>query len=199
MNIYSGTWKRLLFRLAVAAPLLAGGVWVMVGAGGGLAGAYATCLFGAAFVILGALVLANPLAELTANLTMKGASALLFPDRYFPRPQPNYSIPESRVKAGHYTEAMALYETLAAEHPDEVRVYVEMMDLAVNHLHDGNGAKAIFQRGLAAVKGPAARGALTHAGEAILSRLAPDPEWRRRRRLQPPVSGKWRVKKKRET
>lgn len=187
MNIYSGTWKRLLLRLVLAAPLLFWGVWVMVGVGGGLAEGFADCLFGVAFLILGAIVLAGPLAELAANLTMKGVSSLLFPDRYFTRPQPNYSIPEARVKAGCYREAMALYEKLAAEHPNEVRVYVEMMDLASVHLHDSARAAAIFQRGLAAVKELEAHGALLHAGEAILSRLAPDPEWRRRRRLQPPT------------
>lgn len=188
MNIYSGIWKRLLFRLLFGAPLLVIGAVVMVrgGGGGSMAGAFVTCLFGAALIILGAILLAPPLAELVANTAMKGFFSLIFPDRRFERPQPNYSIPEARVKAGQYGEAMALYEKLAAEYPGEVRVYVEMVDLAAVRLHDSARAEAILRRGLAAVQDPEGRKALERSGRAILSRLDPDPEWRHRRKLQPP-------------
>ncbi len=44
------------------------------------------------------------------------------------------------------------YEKVAREHPEEIKPYIEMMDIAIVDLQDHERAKTIFQRGLSSLK-----------------------------------------------
>lgn len=83
-------------------------------------------------MIMGSIIIAFPLAELIAEPT----GNLFWPSDRFDRPQPAYSIPQSKRARGLYEEAMAGFEKLAEEHPQEVQPYVEMIDIAIVNLHD---------------------------------------------------------------
>jgi tetratricopeptide (TPR) repeat protein len=140
MSNYPEILHQLKRRLLVAVPCFLAGGWIM---------AASPHLFfvGLGIVGVGALVLAWPLAALFAEPT----GSLYFPGARFDRPQPMYGIPASKRQRGLYAEAIAEYERLAAEYPDEVKPYQEMIDIALLDLRDPDRALAIFQQGLAAL------------------------------------------------
>ena len=86
-----------------------------------------------------------------------------------------YSIPESKRATGLYEEAMAGFETIAEEYPDEVKPYIAMIDISIVNLKDPERAKAIFQRGVSAMKKRDDREALARMYSAIRSRLDAKP------------------------
>ena len=156
-----------IFRRAVPAGLaLAIGTGLLLGAGDPL-----TMLLGFAFYFVAAIFLARPLAHWLAE----PIGGLLWPKRYYDKPQPMYGIPESRRIRGLPEEAIAEYEKIAAEHPGEVRPWLEMIDIALTDLHDPERANAFFQRGLAALSQPAGKDHLARVYAAIRDRqpLAP--------------------------
>lgn len=97
------------------------------------------CLFGMAFIISGALILAWPLACLVAE----PSGNIFFPECYYDRPQPNYSICQAKRKQGKPHEALAAFEALVEEYPQEVHAYSEMIDIAVVDLRDAEMAESI--------------------------------------------------------
>ena len=117
--------------------------------------------------------LARGLAEPTGNL--------FWPRRYYDKPQPMYGIPQSRRAKGQLEEALAEYEKIAAAHPDEIRPFVEMIDLAIHDLRDADRANAIFQNGLARLKNPDDKDRLAQAYAETRTRLDVRPP-------QPPIA-----------
>ena len=134
---------------------------------GNIGGAFIGC---AAF-IMGAVIVAAPLAELIAE----PAGNLFWPSARYDRPQPAYSIPQSKRARGLYEEAMAGFEEIAGEHPQEVQPYVEMIDIAIVNLHGPERAKAILQRGFFILKKDEDREALVRMYCAITTRLNSRP------------------------
>lgn len=92
------------------------------------------------------------------------------------KPQPMYSIPQSRKASGLYEEAMRGFEEIAAQYPAERQPYVEMIDIAIVHLRDPERARALFERGMAALQTDADRQALAVMYAAIRSRLEERPK-----------------------
>ncbi len=121
--------------------------------------------------IMGAIILAFPLAALFAEPT----GNLFWPSERFDRPQPAYSIPQSKRARGLYEEAMAEFEKITEEYPQEVQPYVEMIDIAIVNLHDPERAKAIFQRGISVLKKDEDREALARMYGAIQTLLNSRP------------------------
>lgn len=95
----------------------------------------------------------------------------LFWPRQPPEPRPLYSIPESLVAKGRYMEAEREYEKIIQEFPNEVKPHLDMIDIAVVRLNDGQLAEQLFQRGLSLLRGPADRDTLSKAYAGIRSRL----------------------------
>jgi len=122
-------------------------------------------------MIVGALIVAPPLAELFAEPT----GSLFWPSDQYDRPQPQYSIPQSKRARGLYEEAMAGFEKIAAEYPGETQPYVEMIDIAIVNLPDLPRAKAILQRGFSVLKKDEDREALVRMFCAIQTRLNSRP------------------------
>lgn len=123
------------------------GWWLLATASGGF-GATPRLLFGMGFIVMAAIVVAAPLARLIAEPT----GNLFYPAKRRSRPLPMYSIPQAKRKQGHYEEAIAGFEQIAADYPGEVKPYIEMVDIAIMDLKDPDRAKAIFQRGVATLK-----------------------------------------------
>lgn len=128
-------------------------------------------IFGFVAFIAGAIILAFPLAELFAEPT----GNLFWPSKQYDRPQPAYSIPQSKRARGLYEEAMAGFEKIAEEHPEEVQPYVEMIDIAIVNLHDPIRAQAIFRCGIDVLKKDEDREALARIYGAIKTRLNSRP------------------------
>lgn len=122
---------------------------------------------GCALLVVGGVVLAFPIAGLLAERT----GSLFWPNRRFDRPIPMYSIPQSKRKQGHFEEAIADYEGIAEEYPDETQPYVEMIDICIVDLKDPNRAYVIYDRGMNVLKKEKDKEALTTMYKAISSRL----------------------------
>ena len=149
---------RLAVRLVIAAPFF------YIGISG------RASFFSAFFSLSGALIVAAPLARLLAE----PLGNILFPNKHFDRPPPVYGIPLARRHEGRYAEALDGFRKIAHDYPGEVQAWIEMVDVAITGLHDGERARRIFEEGMTALKGPEQRQHLAKMYAAIKSRLKPD-------------------------
>jgi hypothetical protein len=159
MNNYGDIVKSLAWRVPLAAPF------------------FYVCITGCAFVfspffgVVGAIIVAFPFARLIAE----PAGKLFYPGQRFSRPQPAYSIPESKRAKGLYKEAIAGFERIAEEHPSEVKPYIEMIDISIVNLKDPESAKQIYQRGISVLKNDKDKEVLATMYSAIRTRLNAKP------------------------
>ena len=70
---------------------------------------------------------------------------------------------------------MAGFEGIAAEHPNEVKPYIEMIDIAIVNLKDPERANRIFQRGFCVLKKDENKEVLARMYGAIRTRLNAKP------------------------
>ncbi len=152
-------------RLAVAVPLLLAGTVIMVKGlrAGGWTAAFSLPLATACFVGAGAMI-APWVAQRCGDL----AGGLFFPDRQFDRPPPVFSIAEGKRANGQPREALAEYERVLVEHPQESRCYVGMMDIAARDLRDPVLAEGYYRRAAAQLTDTAALAQLAAARDEIL-------------------------------
>lgn len=110
-------------------------------------------------------------------------------------PKPTYGIPESLAARGQYVEAEAEYEKIIAEFPDEVKPHIDLINIAVVRLNNGELAEKLYQRGLERLKNPADRETLTTAYEGIRTRLKTPEKLERKfvpwREYHPKNRGVW--------
>jgi hypothetical protein len=171
MNEYKDIGFSLLKRSLIAVPFFVLGFFVLFHAQGGLVGGFAMGLLGCGAIIVGAIVIAFPLARLIAE----PSGSLFLPKEHFDRPQPRYGIPQSKRAQGLYEEAMAGFEKIAEEYPGEVKPYIEMIDIAIVNLKDPQRAYRIYQRGISTLKKREDRDVVVRMYEAIRSRLDTKP------------------------
>lgn len=150
--------RRLLVRVLIALPFFIIGI-------GGLA--FIASPF---FVLAGALIVAQPIAQLWAQ----PLGNLFFPNSHYDRPQPVYSIPLARKQEGRYEEALEGFLKIALGWPGQTQAWIEMIDVAITGLNDGARAESIFRQGMAALQDEAARQRLAEMYMAIKSRLKPE-------------------------
>lgn len=171
MSNHQELLARLGRRALLAAPCFGAGFLLLARADDNVAKGLAFGLLGCAGLLLGAILLAPPLARLFAEST----GGLFYPDQSFDRPQPMYSIPQARRVQGQYEEALAGFEQIAQEHPDRVEPYVAMIEIAIVNLHDGGRAEAFYQRGLAALQREEDKESLARVYRANRTRLKIGP------------------------
>lgn len=153
--------------LRTAGLLVCAAAWWWLGAEGqarGVPGGLLLIVAAHGVLIVGAILLAKPLAgrigDLTANLFMPG-------ERHT-RPQPMYSIPEGRLAAGDYQGALEAYAELAAAHPREIVPHLRMMEIL---RRTGGGADEVCRardRALGAIKGRGNRKRFAAAARVLL-------------------------------
>jgi len=141
---------------------------------------------GLALLLIAVFIMVGPIAEAFAALF--GFS--IYPTDYFNKAPPAYSIPEALIKRKHYHEALAAYEKIAAEYPEEVQPYVGMIEVALIHLDDRPLGSLIYYKGMDTLKKPEDREALGRLYKAIHSRIEPKPPWERDRIIQLPKQAK---------
>ena len=160
----------LMVRLAVAIPLLLAGLMIMVAGlrAGGMTAAFSLPLAVACFVGAGVMI-APWVAQRFGNL----AGGLFFPERQFDRPQPVFSIAAGKRAQGQPREALAEYERVLLEHPQESHCYVSMMDIAARDLRDPILADGYYRRGAAQLTDAEALRRLRQARDEILQDFQP--------------------------
>ena len=133
-------WLLLSFKLIIPVLVLCTMACWFLGSleRGGLLG----LIIGLCCIVLAGVIAGIPLARFIANTPCN----LFFPDARFSRPLPLYSIPETKRTSGLYEEAISGYAKRAADYPQEMRPYLEMMDIAIVELHDTERAEQIFQQ-----------------------------------------------------
>lgn len=166
MNNYREILASLLWRCVPALAVGALGWWLLASASGGLQ-AFSRLLFGMACVVAGAVIMAPPIARLIAE----PSGNLFYPGKRLDRPQPVYGIPQAKRARGFYEEAMAGFEKIAEEYPDEVKPYVEMIDIAIRDLKDPDRANAIYRRGVSRLRKDEDKEVLARMHGAIRTRL----------------------------
>jgi len=171
MSNYPQIVRSLVRRVLFAVVCFALGFFVLFRTGGSMLEGYAGGLMGCACIIAGAIVLAFPLARLLSE----SSGGLFYPGRRFDRPQPMYSIPQAKRQKGQYEEAIAGFEQIAVDYPDEVQPYIEMMDIAIVNLKDPGRANAIYLRGVSAMKKNEDKETLARMFTAIRTRLNARP------------------------
>lgn len=168
--------------LPAAAGLLLVGAGFAVGsrAGGGLVSGFAMAIIAMGLILAGAVCLALPLSRLLS----RGAGGLYFPDEKLDRPPPLYSRAEALAKMDRFDEAMAAYEAIARDYPDEVKPYIDMIEIAIRHYRDPERANRIFRQGIAALRNGDDRDTLSRMYRGIRSRIAEKKDWQKSRTLR---------------
>jgi hypothetical protein len=169
MNNYREIFRSFALRGILGLPFFVGGVIVLHRAhaspdpGSGF--------LGCALIIAAAVTMAGPVARLIAE----PAGNLFYPNRSDGRRQPAYSISESKRAKGLYEEAIAGFEQIASEFPDEVKPYIHIIDICIRNLKDPARANEVFQRGLASLKKEEERETLARMYSGIRTRLNSKP------------------------
>ena len=175
MSEYRQVLSTLAKRALFAVPVGGFGWYLLASAEGGWS-ALPQLIFGMAFMLTGAIIIAPACARLAAE----PAGSLFYPGRGFDRPQPAYGIPESQRKKGRFEDAFAGFERIAEEYPQEVNAYIAMIDIAIVDLRRPELARSVFDRAHVTLHVEEDRTALVRMYTAISSRLpaltAPPPQ-----------------------
>lgn len=83
-----------------------------------------------------------------ASMLAKPVVGLFYPDEKLDRPAPRYGPAQALRKQRRFKEAMEAYLKVAEEYPDELRPYLEMMEIAMIELNDRSRARLIHQEGM---------------------------------------------------
>lgn len=101
-------------------------------------------LVGFPVIVLSAIIAAPQIANALTEWVVDFFSA----SEKFDHAPPMYGIPQGLRKSRRYEEAIAGYEAIAENYPDELKPYLEMIDIALADLKDVNRAELIYQRGV---------------------------------------------------
>ena len=154
--------------LRVSGLLLCGAAWWWLSAKGqaqGIAGGMPLVLAAHVLLITGAILLAKPIAGFAGDLM----SNLFMPGERHTRPQPMYSIPESRMAAQDYAGALEAYAALAAEHPREIAPHLRIMEIWLRVYQDPDAARTIRDNALVSIKGKKNKAKFAAAAGVILA------------------------------
>jgi hypothetical protein len=100
------------------------------------------------------------LGRAVAFIVTKKSGFLFYPNDTTLKPPPAYSQAQARRLKGDFDAAMELYAEIVADHPQESRAWIAMVEIAIENLKDAAMARDILERGLAAVDSETGRRAL---------------------------------------
>ncbi|MDH5297402.1 MAG: hypothetical protein OEV91_00095 [Desulfobulbaceae bacterium] len=135
-------------RLLIATLVTALGRHLIVSAPPGIEGVSSLLLAMLCFVVA-AFVFAPGVARLLAELFV---GDLCFRDGFGASSRPNYLIAADKRARGQHEEAMAVLAKIATEHPRELRVYLEMLDIAAAELDEPLRVRQVYGQGKAALR-----------------------------------------------
>ncbi len=103
-------------------------------------------------IALGILIAAAEIfARVVAYFMTKRSGFLFYPNDTSLKPPPAYSQAQTRRIKGDFEAAMELYTKIVSGHPQEIRAWIAMVEIALEDLNDAAMAKNILKRGLAAL------------------------------------------------
>jgi tetratricopeptide (TPR) repeat protein len=103
-----------------------------------------TVILGIALMVLGVVIVAPSIAH---GLVERAFDFFTYSEK-FDRPQPMYGKPMALRKNRQYEEAINAYEEIAEAYPDELKPWLEMIDVMQRDLGDPERAERIYQRAL---------------------------------------------------
>lgn len=136
-------------RLIPAALLLALSFWLLISHSGMGVFAAPRVIMGMAAMVLSATIIAPSIAQ---ALVQKAFDFFTYSEKFEQAP-PMYGIPQAHRKNHRFEEAIKAYEKIAEDYPDEIRPYLEMIDIALSDLKDSQRAESIYQEGVIKFQG----------------------------------------------
>ena len=155
-NHYKSILLEIAGRGLIASLFFILGFYLLTGAGGNMLNVYAIGLFGCAAMLTGSLIIAPSIARLFAE----PLGSLFYPDEEFKKVPPLYGIPESHVKKGLYEQAFQEYEAILKTHPQEIKAYIALLEIALIHQKNPAHAQIIYERGIKTLRKKEQRHAL---------------------------------------
>lgn len=139
-------WQSTSFRVLLA--LLVFGLSILLMSEPVLSGnvfhAMPYVLVGIPMIALAAIIAAPSIAR---DLVDRVVDFFTYSEK-FDRPQPMYGKAMALRKNRQYEEAMAAYEEIAEDYPDEIKPWLEMIDMSLRELGDPERAERIYQQGV---------------------------------------------------
>jgi hypothetical protein len=120
-----------------------------------------------ALILTGAVIIAFPISRWLS----RPAGKLFYAGDEFSHPQPMYSVCEGKRKNGHYQEAFDGLQKIAGEYPQEIKAYIEMIEIAIVDMKNIKLAHSVFHRGIAILQEKEDRDSLARMYKAISSRM----------------------------
>ena len=173
-----GPIRRLIPAL-IGVILIGIGIFIFTRATGGYLGVVGYALLGIGFILAGSILIAFPLTHQLSGVF----GNLFYPDEKFRRAPPLYSRAEALAKMDHFDDAMKAYEQIVEEYPDELKPYIDMIEIAIGHYQDADRANQIFQRGIATLVNQDDRDTLSRMYKGMRSRIEDKKEWQKTRTL----------------
>jgi hypothetical protein len=147
MKNYNTILISIGIRILISAPFFAIGWYLIATAKNGWQ-SIQSLFFAMVCFVVSAIIVAPSIARLIAEPT----GAVYYSKRPYIQPPPDYAVPQILREKGRYGEAMLEYEKITGKYPEEIKPYIEMMDIAILDLKDSKLTKAIFDRGLSSLQ-----------------------------------------------
>jgi len=153
MISYKGILGNLAWRFVLALLVIGVGVLVIKrGLDGGVGknpyDGSQYYFFGLAIFVIAAIIMGTPLARLVAEFM----GNIIYPSDHYNGPQPVYGIPEAKRMKGRYQEAFDSLQKLSQEFPQELKAYIEMIDIAIMDMKNPELASSVYHRGMETLK-----------------------------------------------
>ncbi len=164
---YRDIFIKLGWRLALALMVIGVGSLVIskgLAAGGG-AGSMGYFILGMSIFVVAAMIMGKPLAGVVAEFL----GNLIYTSEHYSKPQPVYGIPEAKRLKGLFQEAFEGFQKLSQEHPQELRAYIEMIDIALVEMKNQDLASSVYHCGMEVLGKQEAREALTRKYEELVA------------------------------
>lgn len=170
-----GFFGSLLRRGLCSAPFFLIGIGLLFKAagGGGSLFVFTLVCYGATFLLVGAIVIAPVFTGVIADTL---AGGLFTPSGGRPH-FPPYSLPESLVKKGRYDEAIEGFRKIADQFPEDLRPWLEMINVAVRYQRDADKAFEFYSDARGRFTHPADRQRLLENYKALKSLDGERPAW----------------------
>lgn len=161
--------KEMLLRIVVAIIPFAIGAYLFHSTDNPLYG----LMFSLPFVVGCIIIIMPPVQDLLARPFV----GLYSPGGRNKKPLPVYSVPQSKRSKGLYEEAIADYEKIITEFPQELNAYIEMINVMVVNLKDRTRAEFLLERALGKLRKEEDRTVLKNVFNNVVTLLQSGPEW----------------------
>jgi tetratricopeptide (TPR) repeat protein len=149
MKSYRDIFAKIGIRFLFVLPLLVMG-WLSIPAGKVGWGGSQQILFAIVCFVAAAVIMGPSIAELFA----KPAGSLYYSETKESQsnPQPYYDIADKLRRQGRFEEAITEYEKIVWQNPNELKPFIDMIDIAFADLNDRERAEAIFRKAISVIE-----------------------------------------------